>query len=104
MYWSTSGKSYTYIHASVDYVVVDDDHDDDDFKQNMYRYQLNTEAGFLIGRQAVLSLTSVGDGYLQGLVAVTTDKRWRGGLESSIRDIAQSFRVYRLNSGIFSAN
>jgi len=68
------------------------------------RYQLNTEAGFLIGRQAVLSLTSVGDGYLQGLVAVTTDKRWRGGLESSIRDIAQSFRVYRLNSGIFSAN
>lgn len=35
-------------------------------------YQLNTEAGFLIGRRAVCSLTSVGDGYYQGLIAVTT--------------------------------
>mmetsp|Transcript_10743 Transcript_10743/g.17528 ORF Transcript_10743/g.17528 Transcript_10743/m.17528 type:complete len:300 (+) Transcript_10743:102-1001(+) len=69
-----------------------------------FGYQLNTEAGFLIGRRAVLSLTSKGEGYLQGLVAVSTDKRWRQSMEPTLRDIANSFRVYRLSSGIFSAD
>ncbi|KAJ1438792.1 hypothetical protein B484DRAFT_444381 [Ochromonadaceae sp. CCMP2298] len=68
-----------------------------------FGYQLNTEAGFLIGRRAILSLTSKGEGQLQGLVAVATDKRWRQGQEETLRDIANSFRVYRLNSGIFAA-
>jgi hypothetical protein len=68
-----------------------------------FGYQLNTEAGFLIGRRAILSLTAKGEGQLQGLVAVATDKRWRQGQEATLRDIANSFRVYRLNSGIFAA-
>ncbi len=73
-----------------------------------FEYHLVTEAGFLIGRRAVASLTSVGEGYVQGLVAVTTDKRWgrpgsSNGLESKLRTIAESFRVYKLNSGIFSS-
>lgn len=68
-----------------------------------FQYQLNTEAGFLINRRAVLSITKVGDGYLQGLVSATTDKRWRNNnLEKTLRDVAESFRVYKLNSGIFS--
>jgi hypothetical protein len=66
------------------------------------RYQLNTEAGFLIGRKAVLSLTNVGEGQLQGLVATTIDKRWKQ-LEGTLRDVAGSFRVNKLNSGIFSS-
>lgn len=73
-----------------------------------FSYQLNTEAGFLISRRSVMSITNVGDGYLQGLVAVTTDQRWGGkgkvGLEETLRTVAESFRVYRLNSGIFSAS
>lgn len=67
-----------------------------------FSYQLNTEAGFLISRRGILSLTAVGDGYLQGLVSVTTDLRWPK-LESTLRSISESFRVYKLNSGIFSA-
>lgn len=39
---------------------------------------------------------------LQGLVAVTTGKRWRGGMDSQLRAVAQSFRVNRLNSGVFA--
>eukprot|EP01031_Cornospumella_fuschlensis_P033268 gene33268-40249_t len=74
-----------------------------------FAYQLNTEAGFLVSRRAVASVTDAGQGFLQGLVAVTTDRRWgragsSGGLESTLRNVADSFRVYRLNSGIFSAN
>lgn len=65
-------------------------------------YQLNTEAGFLIGRKGVVALTSVGD-YMQGLVAVTTDKRWKT-MEPKIRDIADSFRVYKLQSGVFASS
>lgn len=64
-------------------------------------YQLNTEAGFLIGRKGVVSLTSVGP-QVQGLVSVTTDKRYKS-LETTIRDIADSFRVYKLNSGIYAS-
>lgn len=68
-----------------------------------FDYQINTEAGFLIGRKAVVSVTSVG-GQIEGLVAVTTDKRWRNnGLEPILRSAAESFRVYKLNSGIFSS-
>ena len=63
-------------------------------------YSLNTEAGFLIGRKGVVSLTSVGS-QVQALVCVTTDKRWKS-LEQTLRDVAASFRVYKLDSGIFS--
>ena len=64
------------------------------------KYALNTEAGFLINRKGTVALTSVGP-YIQALVAVTTDKRYKK-LESSIRDIADSFRIYKLQSGIFA--
>jgi len=72
-----------------------------------FGYQLNTEAGFLISRRAIASLTSVGEANnIQGLIAATTDLRWgsktRAGLEGKLRTIAESFRVYRLNSGIFA--
>lgn len=73
-----------------------------------FGYQINTEAGFLISRRAVASLATVGEANnIQGLIAVTTDLRWgsktRAGLEEKLRTIAESFRVYRLNSGIFAA-
>ena len=38
----------------------------------------------------------------QGLVSVTTSKRWKK-LEPELRDIASSFRVYPLNSGVFTS-
>ncbi len=63
-------------------------------------YTINTEAGFLIGRKGVASLTTVGP-YIQGLVCVSTDKRYKS-LEGTLRDMAASFRVYKLKSGIFS--
>lgn len=70
-------------------------------------YQVNTGAGFLVPRRAILSLSQVGNA-LQGLVAVTTEKRWgiggKKGLEETLRTIAESFRVYRLNSGIFASS
>lgn len=69
-----------------------------------FGYELNTEAGFLIDRRAIMSLTAVGKDQLQGLVAVSTGKRFRNGLEATLRPIAESFRVYRLNSGIFSTS
>lgn len=64
------------------------------------KYAINTEAGFLINRKGVVSLTAVGS-QVQALVSVTTDKRWKT-LEGSIRDIANTFRVYKLESGIFA--
>jgi len=63
-------------------------------------YSLNTEAGFLIARKGVVSVCSVGP-QMQGLISVTTGKRWKT-LENSLRDVADSFRVYKLDSGIFS--
>eukprot|EP01036_Dinobryon_divergens_P031959 gene31959-41456_t len=69
-----------------------------------FGYELNTEAGFLIERRGVMSLTAVGKDQLQGLVTVSTGKRFRNGLEATLRPIAESFRVYRLNSGIFSTS
>ena len=66
------------------------------------RYQLNTQAGFLIDRRAVASLISVGSGQLQGLVAVSTEKRFKSQTEAALRAIAESFRVYKLNSGVFA--
>lgn len=68
-----------------------------------FSYQLNTEAGFLINRRAILSLTNVGDSQLQGLVSASTDKRWRNGMEPKLRAAAESFRVYKLDSGVFSS-
>eukprot|EP00596_Hydrurales_sp_CCMP1899_P001037 CAMPEP_0119037702 /NCGR_PEP_ID=MMETSP1177-20130426/6196_1 /TAXON_ID=2985 /ORGANISM="Ochromonas sp, Strain CCMP1899" /LENGTH=292 /DNA_ID=CAMNT_0006999321 /DNA_START=148 /DNA_END=1026 /DNA_ORIENTATION=- len=64
-------------------------------------YTINTEAGFLIGRKGIASLTSVGP-FIQGLVAVVIDKRWKDKAET-IRDVIASFKVYKLNSGIFAA-
>jgi len=66
-------------------------------------YTLNTEAGFFIDRKGYVSLTSVGN-YIQGLVCVTTKTRFNGkkDLGVTLRDIADSFRVYKLDSGIFS--
>jgi hypothetical protein len=65
-------------------------------------YTLNTQAGFLVDRKGVASITSVGPS-IQALVSVTTATRWKK-LEGTIRDIADSFRVYPLNSGIFSSS
>lgn len=65
------------------------------------KYLLNTQAGFVIERQGVASVTSVGPA-LEGLISVTTSKRYKN-LESNIRAIADSFRVYPLKSGIFTA-
>jgi hypothetical protein len=66
-------------------------------------YTLNTEAGFSIDRKGFVSLTSVGN-YIQGLVCVTTKLRYTGKKELcvTLRDIADSFRVYKLDSGVFS--
>ena len=66
-----------------------------------YSYKLNTEAGFIIGRKGCASMTSVGPNVQMLLVAVT-DKRYKK-LEEDVKSIANSFRVYRLNSGLFSA-
>lgn len=70
-----------------------------------FGYQLNTQAGFVIDRRAVLALTALspgaGEGQLQGLIAVSTDKRFKqlGGV---LRQVADSFRVYKLSSGVFA--
>ena len=64
-------------------------------------YTLNTEAGFLIGRKGVVSLTNVGP-FIQALICVATDKRYKNN-EGDLRDIANSFRIYKLKSGIFSS-
>ena len=64
-------------------------------------YTLNTEAGFLIGRKGVVSLTNVGP-FMQALICVATDKRYKNN-EGDLRDIANSFRIYKLKSGIFSS-
>ena len=77
------------------------------YNYNLYnisvdRYQLNTEAGFLIARKGIASLTSVGP-QVQALIAVTTDKRYRD-LQVVLRDICATFRVSKLNSGIFTTN
>ena len=54
----------------------------------------------MIERRGVASVTSVGPA-LEGLVTVTTSKRYKN-LEPTVRAIADSFRVYPLNSGIFA--
>lgn len=64
-------------------------------------YKLNTEAGFLISRQGSVAVTNVGK-YAQSLTAVSTDKRFRKGMAEKIKDIIDSFRVYKLQSGIFT--
>ena len=65
-------------------------------------YKVNTEAGFLISRQGFVSITSVGKD-VQSLTAVSTDKRYRNnGMKEKLSDIADSFRIYKLQSGIFT--
>ena len=64
-------------------------------------YQLNTEAGFLIARKGYASLTQVGPN-IQSLVALSTTQRFKNGIGEKLKDIVDSFRVYKLNSGIFS--
>ena len=63
-------------------------------------YKLNTEAGFLITRKGYVALTSVGP-FVQSMTAVSTDKRFKK-LGESLKDIVESFRVYKLQSGIFT--
>ena len=58
------------------------------------------QAGFLITRKGVCALTSVGP-FTQCLTTVTTDLRWKK-IETAVRDTAASFRVYKLDSGIFT--
>jgi len=71
------------------YVVVD------------FEYKINTEAGFLVSRKGVAAFTSVGPD-VQTLVSVTTDKRYKE-LGEALHDIARSFRVNKLNSGVFAS-
>lgn len=63
-------------------------------------YKLNTEAGFLITRKGYAALTSVGP-FVQSMTAVSTDKRFKK-LGETLKDIVESFRVYKLQSGIFT--
>lgn len=65
-----------------------------------FSYELNTEAGFLIGRRGTVSMTSVGPN-IQALVSVTTFQRFKK-MGETLSDIANTFRVYKLNSGVFS--
>lgn len=71
------------------YVVVD------------FEYKINTEAGFLVSRKGVAAFTSVGPD-VQTLVSVTTDKRYKE-LGEALHDIARTFRVNKLNSGVFAS-
>jgi hypothetical protein len=64
-------------------------------------YKLNTEAGFLVSRQGFIAITSVGK-YAQSLTAVSTDKRYNKGMKEKLSDIVESFRVYKLQSGVFT--
>jgi hypothetical protein len=67
-----------------------------------FSYSLNTEAGFLITRNGLLSVTNVGE-YAECMVTGTTSKRWKiSGMETKLKDIVDTFRVYKLDSGIFS--
>jgi len=65
-----------------------------------FQYKINTEAGFLVSRRGQASFTNVGTD-IQTLVTLTTDKRYKK-LEETVKDVAKSFRVYKLNSGVFS--
>lgn len=67
-----------------------------------FSYELNTEAGFLIARRGTMSLAQIGN-TVHSVVAVTTQKRFKQ-IGDAIRDVAKSFRVYKLNTGVFSSN
>ena len=71
------------------------------YVEYMYSYDLNTGAGFIVNRRATLSVAAIGD-TLHSLTAATTQKRFTE-LRDSLREIAKSFRVYRLNTGVFSS-
>jgi hypothetical protein len=89
---STSARTNT-ININQPYVLVD------------FAYQLNTEAGFLISRRGIATITNAGTYHLQGLMIVSTEQRYnKNDFEKKLRTIAESFRVYRLNSGIFAAS
>ncbi|KAJ8609829.1 hypothetical protein CTAYLR_008135 [Chrysophaeum taylorii] len=66
--------------AEKDYAIVD------------FEYELLTGAGFVVERKGVGAVTSLGQ-KAPALIAVTTAARWKK-LETSIRTIADSFRVY----------
>lgn len=66
-----------------------------------FSYKINTEAGFLISRKGVASITSLGPN-AYALVALTTDLRYKT-METALRDISYSFRVNKLSSGVFAS-
>ena len=68
-----------------------------------FQYSLNTEAGFLIARQGLMSVTEI-NGYAECLVTGSTTKRWKQKMEPIMKDIVDTFRVYKLDSGIFATN
>lgn len=65
-----------------------------------FSYKINTEAGFLISRKGVASVTGLGQN-AYAMIAVTTDQRYKT-MEGALRDISYSFRVNKLSSGVFS--
>jgi len=67
--------------AGQDYVTVD------------FKYDLLTGAGFEVERRGVASVTSVGKG-VQVLWCASTRQRYNKSTESSLREMAGSFRVY----------
>jgi len=58
-----------------------------------FRYDLLTGAGFEVERRGVASVTSTGKG-VQVLWCASTRQRYNKSTESSLREMADSFRVY----------
>jgi len=58
-----------------------------------YYYELITGAGFEIARRGCASVTQVGKVGVQVMITATTDIRYKK-VENSLRQVAQSFRVY----------
>ena len=67
-----------------------------------FSYSLNTEAGFLIARQGIMSTVEI-NGFAENIITGTTSKRWKQKMEPILKDIVDSFRAYKLDSGIFSS-
>lgn len=58
-----------------------------------FKYDLLTGAGFEVERRGVASVTSIGKG-VQMLWCASTRQRYNKGTEPSLREMADSFRVY----------